>query len=338
MTKRATVLVVVASLAMSAGQTLAVTYKTLDASSAGTDIYQGTIAVGVSGNNVVGNYKDAADHNHGFLYNGVNYTTLDDPLAGPFGTFPRAISGNRIVGYYADASDAYHGFLFDGTSWTTLDDPFATRGTLPNGISGNTIIGRYVTYPDTNHGFVYDGTNWTTVDHPLADSSGTTFSGIDGSRVVGSYRDEFDANWHSFEYDGTTLTSLPDAPGTNYYSVATGISGQNIVGYFNDATANHGFLYDGANWTILDEPPENYFPTKDGSTTIALGVDGNTIVGIYESSTKIYGLGPLYHGFIATVPEPTSLDLLLLAIALLLVFHPDRRRKLSIDWPLSAFS
>jgi len=45
----------------------------------------GTSAYGISGNNIVGSYIDYIDssfNSHGFLYNGSNYQTLDDPLAG----------------------------------------------------------------------------------------------------------------------------------------------------------------------------------------------------------------------------------------------------------------
>jgi hypothetical protein len=39
----------------------------------------GTAATAVSGNNVIGDYDDAGGTEHGFLYNGSGYTTLDPP-------------------------------------------------------------------------------------------------------------------------------------------------------------------------------------------------------------------------------------------------------------------
>jgi hypothetical protein len=46
---------------------------------------------------------------HGFLYDGTTWTTLDDPLAKDL-TRPSSISGNSVAGYYHNAS-GYHGFI-----------------------------------------------------------------------------------------------------------------------------------------------------------------------------------------------------------------------------------
>ena len=40
----------------------------------------GTVAWGISGNNIVGYYADSSGNPNGFLYNGSTWTTLDDPL------------------------------------------------------------------------------------------------------------------------------------------------------------------------------------------------------------------------------------------------------------------
>src|SRR5216110_212431 len=53
------------------------TYSTLDYPSTTS----GTAAYGISGNNIVGFYTDSSAVNHGFLYNGSTYTTLDNPNA-----------------------------------------------------------------------------------------------------------------------------------------------------------------------------------------------------------------------------------------------------------------
>jgi PEP-CTERM motif len=59
-----------------------------------------TEAVGISGNNIVGNYYNGSWQS--FLYNGNGYTTLSVPGASQ--TFAEGISGNNIVGYDATAS------------------------------------------------------------------------------------------------------------------------------------------------------------------------------------------------------------------------------------------
>ena len=70
----------------------------------------GTVAKGVSGNNIVGSYLDSSGGSHGFLYNGTTYTTIDDPL-GMGGTFLNGIDGSNIVGSYVDSSGQNHGFV-----------------------------------------------------------------------------------------------------------------------------------------------------------------------------------------------------------------------------------
>src|SRR5208337_4579084 len=88
------------------------TYTTLDdplASQSPPHPYYafGTQAYGISGNNIVGDYYDSSSNEHGFLYNGSTWTTIDDPLAsaGVDGTQANGISGNNIVGYYTDSSN-----------------------------------------------------------------------------------------------------------------------------------------------------------------------------------------------------------------------------------------
>jgi hypothetical protein len=68
----------------------------------------GTYAWGIDGRNIVGYYTDKTG-DHGFLYNGSSYTTLDDSLGTD--TVASGISGNSIVGSYFDGS-IRHGFLY----------------------------------------------------------------------------------------------------------------------------------------------------------------------------------------------------------------------------------
>ena len=79
-------------------------------------------------------------------------------------------------------------------------------------------------------------------------------------------------------------------------ATATGVDGGNIVGYFRDASNNeHGFLYDGSRYKVLD-----------ASTwwTEAFGVSGNKIVGEYLDFSYAT------HAFVYTIPEPATLMLL----------------------------
>jgi hypothetical protein len=70
----------------------------------------GTFGFGINDmGQVVGSYLDNIFNNHGFLYSGGVYTTLDVPLA-EFTTATGINGSGQIVGYYTDAS-GIHGFL-----------------------------------------------------------------------------------------------------------------------------------------------------------------------------------------------------------------------------------
>jgi hypothetical protein len=94
-----------------------------------------------------------------------------------------------------------------------------------------------------------------------------------------------------------------DAPLGTKGTSAQGIDGNNIVGLYTDSLgASHGFLYDGATYTTLDDPLAGPFGT------VAIEISGNNIVGSYTDAS---GNG---HGFLATVPEPSCLTLAVLGL------------------------
>jgi hypothetical protein len=201
-----------------------------------------TSAQGISGSTVVGYYL-ASGADHGFVFDGVNYTTFDVP--GALGTSLYGIDGNKYVGTYSDASKLLHGFLYDGTSYTTIDFPGA-KVTRPFDISGNTIVGSYEDAKNRTHGFIYDGTTWTTLDDPLffpATLRGTAAHGIDGNKVVGfTISSPFSA---AFLYDGATFSHpFGVETGISGNHIFYGISGNRIVGEYNDRP----FIY------IIPEP------------------------------------------------------------------------------------
>jgi len=85
-----------------------------------------------------------------------------------------------------------------------------------------------------------------------------------------------------------------DVPGISE-TFANGIDGTNIVGNCYDGSY-HGFSYDGSTYTHFDMPV--------ASSTYAYGMDGTNIVGSFQD-----GSGNVY-GFLAVIPEPTTLSLL----------------------------
>ena len=282
-------------------------YVTLDAPLASQAAGRGTVASSVSGSNVVGYYQDAALVYHGFLYNSGSYTVIDHPSAGStlgYGTQITGIDGSNIVGMVTGPSLA-KSFLYDGSTFTDIVFPGASE-TRVTAISGSSLAGQYVDALGT-HAFTFDGSIWKTLKVPSPRDTYAT--GVSGSNVVGLYSDA-SGIFHGFLYNGSTYTTL-DAPtaiqvnGLGTY--ANGISGNVIVGLFQDDSTGHGFLYDGSSWITLDAPQASGTEAKD--------IDGSRIVGYF------YGPGSRQHGFLLTVPEPTSLALVVAA------FSMARRKK-----------
>lgn len=263
----------------------------------------GTVLTGISGNNIVGWFANAANTvEDGFLYNGSTFTTIADPLAG--GPFPftnaNGIDGSNVVGVYfgsGGGSSAEHGFLFNGSTYTTLDDPLGVFGTYATGISGNTIVGVYYVGHDAQS-FIYNGGTYTTLSGPTG-AVQTFAESIDGNNIVGYYIDNAGAT-HGFLFNGSTYTILND-PSAVIANIgingtrAFGISGNNIVGVYSDSKGNtQGFLYNGSTFTTISDP--------SAQQTEPLGISGGTIVGFTSTNTL--------SGFVTEVtPEPSSLTI-----------------------------
>jgi len=275
--------------------TLAITFTTIDDPLAGGGSWQGTHLCGIEGGNIVGCYSDSLNWFHSFVYDGSTFTELNGP-PGTVESQAFGISGGKIVGQYE--TPANHGFVYDGSTYTTVDDPFGAVGTQAQGISGNNVVGYYQDSQYVVHGFLFNGSTYTTVDHPMArtyaPASGTFARGIDGNKIVGYY-DDNSYMTHGFLYDGSTYQTL-DATLATTGTFACGIQGNNIVGYYQASFQNHGFLYDGSTYTTIDYP--------SAINTVVFGIDGDTVVGAYSDSADVF------HGFMATIPEPSTLALL----------------------------
>jgi probable HAF family extracellular repeat protein len=114
--------------------------------------------------------------NHGFLYTGGTYITLDDPLASSGTVFSNANgttaldinAKGQVVGYYYYSNSTVHGFLYDNGTYTTLDDPSASpgpgSGTFANGINDKGEIVGYFINNGSTYNFLYSHGTYTTLD------------------------------------------------------------------------------------------------------------------------------------------------------------------------------
>jgi hypothetical protein len=107
---------------------------------------------GIDGTNIVGFYDIAKDPfdfvEHGFIYNGTSWNTLDMPSAA--GTRLWGISGNNIVGSGSGS------FVYNMTadSWTSLNIP-GSKAMYVQGIDGDKVVGFYIDSTFRGHGFIY---------------------------------------------------------------------------------------------------------------------------------------------------------------------------------------
>jgi hypothetical protein len=246
------------------------------------------------------NFSESGTLPPGLSMVGPQFTNIDNPAAAGDGdTFAYGLSGGKTVGIY-DITVMFHGFVYDGTTFTPLDDPLAKPGqTFANGISGNTIVGDYS--DGTNFfGFVYDGAFHSFM---VPGSVKTILNGISGTKYVGTYSDI--QGTHSFVYNASTSTYTPiDDPAADHLmTMANGISGNTVVGDYQKTTGGvpsyHGFIYDGSNYTTIDDP-------KGVNGTHAEGVSGNNVVGFYvDASNQEHGFyfdGSTY----TTIDEPAG--------------------------------
>jgi probable HAF family extracellular repeat protein len=154
------------------------TYTTLDDPNA-TNIFGAgffTFATGINDSGqIVGSYdsRGRGFPNHGFLYSGGTYTTIDDPAAPGLTNAWGINDAGQIVGDYQDNTGVVHGFLYSGGTFTNIDDPlavasdFSGQTTVAQGIdAAGDIVGYYIDSSGATHGFLATPDTDTTAEPP----------------------------------------------------------------------------------------------------------------------------------------------------------------------------
>jgi probable HAF family extracellular repeat protein len=123
----------------------------------------GTFPSGINDSSqIVGVFDQPAGVNHGFLYSGGAYTTIDYP--GATETFAYGINNNgQIVGTFGDATGD-HGYIDTGGSFAAINVPGGTD-TVVEGINDKgQIVGNFFDTASIEHGFLYTGGSFTEID------------------------------------------------------------------------------------------------------------------------------------------------------------------------------
>lgn len=231
---------------------------------------------------VVGSYKDGAGVTHGFLFDGVNYITIDYPGSNEHYAIGIGPAG-QIVGTHGAAPEGpWHAFIKNGTEYTSFDFPGMESDARAVNSSGQ-IVGVYNAGGVTTiHGFLKTGDTYKTIDYPGADN--TRAEGInDIGLISGAYFDATGA--HGF-------LSFADAffpvnyPGANLTHPVRLNNLNEVVGYQSQAGATHAFVLKGSSFRSFDVD----FSGATSSYAFANN-DSGRVVGVYSSAECANGCG-----------------------------------------------
>ena len=128
---------------------------------------------------------------HGFLYNGSGYTTLDPPGADPQHT-PMASRAATSLGPMWTLRERRRLFRTNGFEYKTLD-PHGSQSSLASGVSGKNVVGIHEDASRVWGGFLYNGSGYTI----LSGGRETSANGGSGNNVVGQYLDYYGV-YHGF--------------------------------------------------------------------------------------------------------------------------------------------
>jgi probable HAF family extracellular repeat protein len=203
----------------------------------------GTFATGINDKGqIVGYYFDNRHNEHGFLYSGGVYTTIDDPLGS--GTYATGINDEgQIVGYYIVGNGVEHGFLADPPPTVEADRAhLQLHGTLSVNAAHGVLASD--TDPIPNDALTVSAVDGeaSNVGHALAGSYGALTLNADGSYSYlanrGGLPPPAGVGIDIFSYtasdgDGGTATST--------LTVVVTSPGQTYVGGTAGATIHGGF-------------------------------------------------------------------------------------------------
>ena len=218
----------------------------------------------------MGYYSDSIGE-HGFLYSGGTYTTLDQPTGIGYFTVAYDINNSGQIVGYGFAQDGQKGFLYSGGVYTIIDPP-GSVGTYTIAINDLAqVVGFYADSSNHYHGFLYSGGTYTTLDFPGANY--TYLDDInDWDRSSGDTQDN--TGQHGFVYSEGTFTIVEPSSGANDHAINA--SGQ-IIG-----NVGFGFLA-----TPLPLPVMLNAVLANNLTTLSGTAEANSSVSVFDGTNLV---------------------------------------------------
>jgi probable HAF family extracellular repeat protein len=216
-----------------------------------------TVPGGVSNAGAVaGRYEDSSGVFHGYILQGQNLTTLDDPN----GTNTDANnlapeSPIRVVGSYAGSTGSSVGFLYEDGEYTDVPGPSDAMASNATGINdAGAIVGFYTDSSGLTHGFLLTGDGYTTLDVPGA--SATSATGINDKGAIVVFWLDSKGAYESSIYDIKTATyATIDVPNASD-SFASDIDNAGDVTYqwLDSGGTSHAAVLHGGIYYDLSKP------------------------------------------------------------------------------------
>jgi hypothetical protein len=242
----------------------------------------------------VGTYFDKNNVQHGYILNGRNVTTLDDPNGSDTWACGLPYNGKSpVVGYYTNSTGALVGFRYDDKTkqYTDIPGPTGAVASAAFGINDKEeIVGAYEDSGYVWHGFLLKGTNYTTLDPPGATSQ-IQADGINNKGyIVLAWLDSSGVYHSSLYYPKTKTYKTIDVPGAKYSFVGHISNGGDVVYQWWDSNG----VWHGALCTMCDSNGRKYykFDYPKAHQTYGWGInDKHTISGGYYPSDNYPVLG-----------------------------------------------
>jgi len=240
-----------------------------------------TVANGINNAGViVGTYQDSNHAYHGYILDGSNVTTLDDPNGTNTETGHCNLSGAlQVVGSYTNSAGKSVGFLYSNGVYTDIPGPAGAVSSFANGINDDgVIVGGYTDAGNVTSAFVLKDGKYTTTTIFMAQI--TIASGInDSGNVTVFYVNGLTGATRSRLYNSSTNTyQIIDVSGARD-SLATNINSAGDVSYqWTDANyVSHAAVLHQGTLYRFDYPGSNYDYAQGINDTIQM-VGGYTTV------------------------------------------------------------